>query len=287
MNVKRFFIPGSEWLYFKIYTGYKSADNILVDYLLPFMMELKESHMIDNCFFIRYADPKFHIRFRIHVNNVFNYGTIYRNFEQMFTPCIDNGLVWNIQCDTYKRELERYGEMYMNEIERIFCIDSESIIRIIQQMRESATPDEDRWKLSLLLLDEMLSVFGFDLKEKQLFFKQMSDAFKKEFGLISSVYTKQLNDKFRTNRKIINDIMVSRDINIEKYKGILSSRKNDIAVVATAIDYNFDSKSDLMKSLVHMTMNRVFRSKNRLCELVIYEFLNRYYESTIARLRYS
>ena len=115
----------------------------------------------------------------------------------------------------------------------------------------------------------------------------MSDAFKKEFGLISSVYTKQLNNKFRTNKMIINDIMVSRDINIEKYKSILSSRKNDIAVVATAIDYNFDSKSDLMKSLVHMTMNRVFRSKNRLCELVIYEFLNRYYESTIARLRYS
>lgn len=287
MSVQRYFIPGREWLYLKIYTGYKSADNILVDYLLPFMTSLMNSKKIDYYFFIRYADPKFHIRLRLHVNDVNNYGVIFRDFEQIFTPCLDNGLVWNIQCDTYKRELERYGEAYINELERIFSIDSEYIIRLIQLIRESAAPDEDRWKLSLLLLDDMMSVFGFDLKEKHLFFKQMSDSFKKEFGFVSSTFTKQLNDKYRTNRKAINDVMSYQDNLLEKYDNILSSRKKEIADVATVINCDVDLKSGLMKSLVHMTMNRVFRSKNRLCELVIYDFLSRYYESTIARIKYS
>lgn len=286
MSVQRFFIPGSKWLYFKIYTGYKSADNILVDYLLPFVTNLRDNNMIDDYFFIRYTDPKFHIRFRMYINDYLDYGVVFQNFEQLFTPCMDNGLVWNIQCDTYKRELERYGGEYINEVEKIFSIDSESIIRLIQLMGESISPDEDRWKLSLLLLDDLLSVFGLDLKEKHLLFKQMSEAFKKEFGFISSAFTKQLNDKFRANRKTINNVLTNDDIYLEKYKKILSYRKNEINVVATSIDYNFDLKSDLMKSLVHMTINRVFRSKNRLCELVIYDFLNRYYESTIARFKY-
>lgn len=283
MSVQRFFIPGSEWLYFKIYTGYKSADDILVDYLLPFITNLRDNNRIDYCFFIRYSDPKFHIRFRIHVNDVLNYSFIYQDFEGLFTPCMENGLVWNIQCDTYKRELERYGEMYMSDVERIFDIDSESIIRLIQLIKESATPDEDRWKLSLLLLDDLLSVFGFDLEKKQLFFKQLSESFKKEFGFISSVFTKQLNDKFRTSRMIITDVMTNNDILIKKYEYILNQRKNELAVIVIGIDCNLDLKFDLLKSLVHMTMNRVFRSKNRLCELVIYDYLNRYYKSTIAR----
>lgn len=287
MEIRRTFMPGSEWLYFKIYTGFKSADNILVHYLLPLMINFKNNNVIDDYFFIRYTDPKFHIRLRMHISDTLNYGVVFQDLERIFTPCINNGLIWNIQCDTYKRELERYGELYMNEIERLFCIDSESIIKLIQLIKESGTPDEDRWKLSLLLLDDMLSVFGYDLNEKQFFFKQLSEKYKKEFGFISSTFTKQLNDKFRANRKIINDVMSNCDFNLEKYKNILNSRKDDITVVATRIDYKLDLKSDLMKSLVHMTMNRVFRSKNRLCELVIYDFMKRYYESTIARSKYS
>jgi len=43
------------------------------------------------------------------------------------------------------------------------------------------------------------------------------------------------------------------------------------------------SQKELMTSMIHMTMNRWFRSKNRLHELVIYEFLSRHYASELAR----
>ena len=40
---------------------------------------------------------------------------------------------------------------------------------------------------------------------------------------------------------------------------------------------------DKIGSLMHMSMNRIFASKSRLQELVIYDFLNRHYTSAIKR----
>ncbi len=36
-----------------------------------------------------------------------------------------------------------------------------------------------------------------------------------------------------------------------------------------------------------MTMNRIFKSKQRVHEMVIYDFLYRYYSSNIAKMKYS
>ena len=41
----------------------------------------------------------------------------------------------------------------------------------------------------------------------------------------------------------------------------------------------------LLISMIHMSMNRWFRTKNRLHELVLYEFLTRYYTSETAKRR--
>ena len=38
-----------------------------------------------------------------------------------------------------------------------------------------------------------------------------------------------------------------------------------------------------LPSYIHMTMNRLWADKNRMYELVIYDFLVRYYKSYIAR----
>ena len=63
----RTFIPGSEWIYFKIYTGTKTADAILKNELYGFVSEMLKNKVIDKWFFIRYNDPDFHIRLRIHL----------------------------------------------------------------------------------------------------------------------------------------------------------------------------------------------------------------------------
>ncbi|MFK7749084.1 MAG: lantibiotic dehydratase C-terminal domain-containing protein, partial [Kordia sp.] len=44
--------------------------------------------------------------------------------------------------------------------------------------------------------------------------------------------------------------------------------------------------NDLMGSYMHMLMNRLFKSKNRIHEMVCYDFLYRYYKSMIARKKH-
>lgn len=55
--IQRKFIPGSQWLYFKIYTGVKTADEVLAHTIRPFLRELYAERWIDGSFFIRYNDP--------------------------------------------------------------------------------------------------------------------------------------------------------------------------------------------------------------------------------------
>jgi hypothetical protein len=43
---------------------------------------------------------------------------------------------------------------------------------------------------------------------------------------------------------------------------------------------------DLLGSYIHMMMNRMFRTRQRLMEMVLYDFLFRTYKSALAKNRY-
>ncbi|HBX51207.1 MAG: hypothetical protein A2275_06955 [Bacteroidetes bacterium RIFOXYA12_FULL_35_11] len=69
MQTSRYFIPGSEWLYYKIYCGPKTADTIIENVFLPVSSKLFENSLIKKWFFIRYSDSDLHLRFRILLND--------------------------------------------------------------------------------------------------------------------------------------------------------------------------------------------------------------------------
>lgn len=46
----RTFIPGSEWVYFKLYTGTKTADMILINELHKYIRKMVEDDIIDKWF---------------------------------------------------------------------------------------------------------------------------------------------------------------------------------------------------------------------------------------------
>lgn len=91
--IQRKFIPGSQWLYFKIYTGVKTADEVLAHTIRPFLRELYAERWIDGSFFIRYNDPDFHIRLRLHIDRFENYAPIFRCFEASFQPLVESGAI--------------------------------------------------------------------------------------------------------------------------------------------------------------------------------------------------
>lgn len=167
--IQRKFIPGSQWLYFKIYTGVKTADEVLAHTIRPFLRELYAERWIDGSFFIRYNDPDFHIRLRLHIDQFENYAPIFRRFEMSFQPLVENGAVIRVLCDTYVREIERYGADTMEPVERLFGIDSGAILELLEKIEELPTDTREttRWQLALALLDDTMTAFGKTPDEKK------------------------------------------------------------------------------------------------------------------------
>jgi thiopeptide-type bacteriocin biosynthesis protein len=69
-KIKRNFIVGEEWLYYKIYCGNYTADKILINEVQTIVNKLFRKKLIDQWFFIRYYDPDFHLRIRFHLINL-------------------------------------------------------------------------------------------------------------------------------------------------------------------------------------------------------------------------
>jgi thiopeptide-type bacteriocin biosynthesis protein len=295
MDNIRTFIPGSEWLYFKIYTGTKTADLILKQNLYPLAIKLLNTGIIDKWFFIRYSDPDFHIRFRLHLTNTRDFNSIFERFHETVRSYVDNDLVWNIQCDTYQRELERYGINTIDLVEYIFFVDSNSVIHLLENLN-SENADEHRWNIALMLIDSFLSVFSFDISQRKELITKMAEGYKTEFGMKHHTVKKQLDTKYRSKRTEIQNIMTLENLSdpvFDIYCAIIKKRQQAIFPVAqelirmereNKLQISLDS---LLTGMMHMTMNRWFRSKNRLYELVVYDFMSRYYTSYVAKNTHS
>ena len=283
----RLFIPGSEWVYFKIYTGSKTADVILKNELYKYVNELLKSDFIDKWFFIRYVDPDFHIRLRFHMKERRDLNFVFSRFQEIFLPVVNSGLVWKIQCDTYQRELERYGANTIAIVEDFFFIDSVYIILLLHLL-DNENPEQQRWKLAMALIDSFLSAFSYDIPQRKELLNMMATNHKKEFGFNHHQTGKQLNDKCRTYRKEIENAMLW-ETEVSEINNVIKSRRQAIYLIAEKLssveqagELQVNMK-DLQTSLIHITMNRWFRTKNRLYEMVIYEFLSRFYSSELAK----
>jgi len=168
-NTLRTFIPGDSWVYYKIYTGTKTSDIILAEAIKPIVEELTAKGAIDQWFFIRYADPKHHIRVRFHYNDPDAIGIIMRTVYERLYAFAKADLIWKIQVDTYNREIERYGEEHIEMAEQLFSHESDMIVNFLD-MVDGEEGEELRWLFAIRALDTMLADFGYSEDEKLTFY---------------------------------------------------------------------------------------------------------------------
>ncbi|NAS13003.1 thiopeptide-type bacteriocin biosynthesis protein [Poritiphilus flavus] len=287
---QRSFVLGDKWLYYKIYTGPKTSDLILTEVFFPIISSLLRDKIIDKWFFIRYSDPEHHLRIRFHYNEPDKIAYIINLLSPPLTDLINQDMVWKIQTDTYERELRRYGENTMDLAELIFFHDSQMVLKFLSFL-ESDGHEELRWLFSLLAIDSFLTTFNFGKHEKYSLLQKIRTGFAEEFAMSRSL-KKQLDKKYREAREKIESFM---DLNSEskpKYAiiiQILEDKSLKIKATAAKILEHEERRTlqqdieKLMGSFIHMFMNRLFKSKNRMHELVCYDFLCRYYKSSIAR----
>ncbi len=290
-KIHRSFIAGSEWLYYKLYAGPKTADFLLTDLIKPLTSDLMHSDLIDSWFFIRYADPKNHLRLRMHLPKRSELGWVIMQMHDLLQPLVEQGLVWKTQIDTYKREIERYGIYNMHLSEAIFHIDSLATVEFLDLI-EGDEGEQLRWLFALRSTDRFLDSFAYSLDQKLALLQVLKDSFGKEFGMARPL-KKQLDAKYRKEREHIEHFMRFTAVEEPDYAPlveILEKRKLVLDPVASEIlELNQNGGlemplEDLLGSYIHMLMNRLFKSKNRLNEMVCYDFLYRFYKTALAIL---
>ncbi|GAB4019412.1 hypothetical protein GCM10028808_57080 [Spirosoma migulaei] len=279
---ERTFTPGQDWLYLKVYLHEQIADQILQEVLTPLYKQALKKGWSIGMFFIRYADPEHHLRIRFQTNNKY-YAKLLMTWHQAIQPYVALNLVKHIQVDTYQRELERYHPELIESCETIFSADSQFFLKWLSQINEPQ--DEDRYSLALASVDALLTDFRFSLTEKAKFSLHLQNAFFQEHGG-SKALKQQLNRLFRNYNKCFFESSLTT-------KRFILERRDSIQTEANLINAYFAQNSanrghdQLIASLLHMALNRIFTGQNRKHELIVYHFLARSYQSQLARLKQS
>ncbi len=291
--MKRSFIVGDEWLYFKLYCGPATSDEILTKIVNPLVNYLITKKQIKKWFFIRYSDPDNHLRLRFQISKDGNFANIISSLNDALKSYIESGQIWKVVVDTYNREVERYGTRTIKYAEELFFYDSSLTLNFISKLN-NFNNERLYWGFGLLSIDRLLNDFSFSLKDKFELLIIMKENYASEFNMNKNLKM-QLNKKYKlysdfilqilntqhiTNSEFIfiNHLINERSIqNQPTIKKIQSLKKNG------GLE---KSLNEYLYSYIHMINNRLFRSNQRLHELVLYSFLYLYYRSMLAQNGY-
>lgn len=277
--MQRNFSLGSEWLYYKVYTGVQTTDLILLEKLYPVITQLKKRKIIQKWFFIRYRDPDEHFRIRFLIENPNNLLKVIKALYLVMNELLHTNLVWQIQTDTYQRELERYGETTIENSEFLFWKDSEMMIEYIS-LKKTFTQKELPLLFSFCSIDSFLNSFSLSVLDKYNLMHNLQHSFKEEFE-VDKIFKKQLDKNYR---ELSNEMKIyikeENKNNAPYFYQIIEEKQNQTAEKIIEIKNTIQINIyDFLASHIHMMINRQYTSKQRMYELIIYDHLCRFYKT--------
>ncbi|MFP3834894.1 thiopeptide-type bacteriocin biosynthesis protein [Chryseobacterium sp. SIMBA_028] len=274
MTVIREFIPGSEWLYIKVYTGIKTADIILEEAIKPLLQNFLQEELIKKWFFIRYNDPRSHLRVRFELSDSSHFNNIFTLINEYLKEYIDSGEISGLILDTYQREIERYGKDTIEQAEFLFWKSSNSILNEYLHF-----DDEDKIIISLFYIDTLLEYIGSPSFVKLDWVKKDNLAFKNEFNADKKLNS-QLDKKYRIFILKYSEFLRSDEYVIFR-KGIITEVSDSEEELKRIMECHQGSVHNFFQSIFHMHINRMFVSNQRVFEMIIYDYLFRYYKSLV------
>jgi thiopeptide-type bacteriocin biosynthesis protein len=278
IKTPRSFLPGSEWLYVKLYCAPESATAVLLQVVLPFLQRNADS--IRCWFFIRYQDPGPHLRFRVRTAEG-EAVSLMSALGRLVSMGEHRELVREHRADTYHRELERYSPELMEDVELFFRAGSDWVLRYL--VKKNAPGQEVFAELApFVLVYRWCRVFVPEITDLVAFLDRLKKHYLKEFG----------GDR---------QLLVGLD---RKYRGLSGAFRavlentpatgpddhwtdmciGDIAALnLRAAAWPAPKREKLLADLVHMQVNRIYASGQRRYEGVIYYCLHKYAASVLAR----
>lgn len=249
---QRVLYPGDDgWLYFKIYLNPIQANPFLAQYLEPFLTDMFEWEIIKSFFFIKYTDPKYHIRLRLQLTEQDKLGVALQKFREWFRLLQENLIGYEYAIAQYEREIERYGgSALIPYAEDYFCQDSRLIIALLQDISKDAEEIE-REKIGIFVIHNLVDCFCGSLQTDSDFLVKYTDniEYKDLFRKNKKDYLAVIEDDYINNfsektQKIISD----REAAIKQYVKHIRQTEHE-KQLSTSLD-------NILLTLIHMFCNR-------------------------------
>ena len=290
----RVFAPGSEWLYLQLFAGISTLDRALVR-LAPVVEQQRSLGHIDRWFFVRYADPSWHLRLRVHGAPETLWSTVRAALQPVLDELVADHGVHRITYDTYRRELERYGgPAGMAVAEQIFHADSTVAAAGVAALAGDELA-EHRFALALTSADAMLAAMVPEVDARRALIDTVRARLTAaELGEGIEV-GRWLGDHARRQRTLLDSVgnMDSSNPHLHAALAKLSLVQPTLLHLGDQLrnlaytDQLTVAIPQLCQSFIHMHVNRLLRGEHRRQEAVIYDLLARVYRSRHARKRTS
>ena len=281
--IAKVFLPGDEWVYFKIYCGIKIADDFLLKHIRELSNKWISEDLIESWFFVRYNDNGSHLRIRFKLRETNNYGLLVSQFSEKIRYYYEKRAISKFYIDTYTRELDRYGKLEIELFESLFFIQSEFVLDILNECSFYTESEEIRWYCAIKSVNETLKLFEYGEESRINLCEDLKKSYDREFFMNKALKI-QIDTLFRRDRKLIDKYIKNDILGLEKYfnKYCLASER-----ILKKININKKYNNNMIWDIIHMLMNKWFRTEQRKHEMLIYNLLYRYLKSEKARVKYS
>lgn len=202
--VKKSFLPGSDWIYYKVYLSRSISDRLIVDFYDKIIAPSLKEDLVDCWFFIRYMDPKFHLRIRMHLKEETSNYIVTKKIEAFFYSYFDQGLISEFNHSTYVRELDRYGSVNIALFEKLFETSSTLVVKLLCEIQRDISID--RHIVCVIGTDVTLRSFGISIEKRIDIFRTLGESMRSN---LSPFYQEIIDRYYQENysnqsSKIIN-----------------------------------------------------------------------------------
>jgi thiopeptide-type bacteriocin biosynthesis protein len=292
-EIVRKFYPNEKWIYYKLYLSNNISDEILVNCFKKLIKKLINNNEINGWFFIRYEDPKSHVRIRFRKKNI-SMDVLTKDIISACQEYFECQLISDFSIHTYERELERYDQDLIDCSENIFINDSNAILDILEIIKDNSNISNLREKIAIINVNMLLDDFKLTTNEKLEIMDLLSSNFINEFIDLKQkektllILKRSLNQKLREEKEFLNQCIFQNQVEdflVPLVKILEKRSKKNISNLNEIQNQSLtkDEKYDLISSFIHMSLNRLLYAKQRAQEMVIYYLLKETYNSILNR----
>ena len=274
---QRKYIPGTEWLYLKLYVPRLSVNRLLLE-IEPLLRKRFPNGKISRWFFIRYEDHAPHIRLRFKISPE-DIDAVLTALRVILEENVHQHLIREYQLDVYSRELERYQAIGMEETEIFFWYSSSFVLQYLKAGKVGAAIPT---YLAAALTTKLITEGFYQETTQQLnFWQETYEVYLTEFE--GKQLKVELDQKYRETSRLLEQFLHS---DIPFANPSVQQWVNKLTIKAAELGSKLDiqeAKKEYLLSLIHVHLNRIFTDLPRQQEMLIYFLLAKWMRSQVAR----